>query len=238
MIKVAICDNDANEVAKIRKLIADFEDFRIYTYIDPLKLCKDTTAGKRFHLYLLDIVMPEMDGLSLAAHIRETDETAFIFFLTSHDSHSLAAFGVRAFQYILKPINVNYLFKELRFVREFISQRDQTSFSIKNCEGITVVPFYKIVYCYVENRCIICIDNDGRTTKSSTIRVPFSQMIAPLLSDSSFAQTHISYVVNLNSVKSLQGHSFLMKDLSVIPISQKYYKTVKERYLTHVFGGE
>ena len=238
MIKVAVCDNDAEEVTRIKNLVMDYEDIRVFTYIDPLKLFREIKNGSRFQIYLLDIVMPGMDGLELAEYIREHDSTAFVIFMTSHSNHALQAFKVRAFHFLVKPIDTQELIDDIRRAREFISQRDQTLFTMKTSEGIVAIPYYKIVYCYVENRCIICIDNEGRSTKSSTLRVPFSQIMAPLLDDGSFIQTHISFVVNLDYAISLKGHNFMMKDSSLVPISQKHYKEVKERYMAYVFGGE
>lgn len=237
MIKIAICDNEVSEIARLKELVMARDDFDVQTYADPLKLCKNITTGMKFDIYLLDIVMPQMSGLELAKQIRLTDEIAFIIFLTNHDKYALSAFEVRAFQYLLKPVSAKTLYAELDFAKNFIFQRDQTLLPIKTRTGLVAVPFHNIAYCFVEDRCVICVHSDGQLTKSSTLRIPFSTAIMSLLEDRAFVQTHISFVANLNYVTCLQEKNFLMKDQTIVPIAQSVYTSVKERYLAHVFGG-
>ncbi|MCL2717944.1 MAG: LytTR family DNA-binding domain-containing protein [Lachnospiraceae bacterium] len=238
MIKVALCDNDIREVTNLRDLVADFGDFEIHSYFDPLKLSQDIEAGSQFDIYILDIVMTGMSGLNLAKQIRLTDETAFIIFLTCHDGYALAAYGVRAFQYLLKPVDAKFLYSELSIARNFIVRRDQTLFPIKTPTGLVAVPFHEIAYCRSEGRRLVCVQNDNQVIKSSTLRIPFSAAIKPLFADNSFVQTHISFIVNLNYVSCIKEQDFLMKDKTLVPIAQRHFSEAKESYLYHVFGGE
>jgi two-component system LytT family response regulator len=55
-------------------------------------------------LVLLDVPMPELDGLSVVRCIGPERMPAVIF-VTAYDQHALAAFEVHALDYILKPVN-------------------------------------------------------------------------------------------------------------------------------------
>lgn len=66
---------------------------------------------------LLDIEMPGMDGIALAKAASEACPGVRIIFLTSFDQHALKAFSVHATAYLLKPIEVEELARELAFVR-------------------------------------------------------------------------------------------------------------------------
>lgn len=57
-------------------------------------------------LLFLDVDMPEEDGLSLAARVRQQPWGASLplVFVTAHPEHALSAFRVRAQDYLLKPI--------------------------------------------------------------------------------------------------------------------------------------
>ena len=64
---------------------------------------------------LLDIDMPDMDGLLLAAKIREKRPAISIIFLTGYSQFALDAFSLHASGYLLKPISREKLEKEISF---------------------------------------------------------------------------------------------------------------------------
>ncbi|KQN96074.1 response regulator [Paenibacillus sp. Leaf72] len=64
---------------------------------------------KRPHIWFLDIEMPEMSGLELAAYINEADPDAAIVFTTAYDHYAVAAFEHEAIDYLLKPIEMERL---------------------------------------------------------------------------------------------------------------------------------
>jgi DNA-binding LytR/AlgR family response regulator len=66
-------------------------------------------------LLLLDIDMPELDGLELAARYAHLPPVVFV---TAHDEHALRAFEVGAIDYVLKPVQLERLATALARARE------------------------------------------------------------------------------------------------------------------------
>lgn len=56
-------------------------------------------------IVLLDIRMPQMDGLAAAAQLSEQEQPPAIIFCTAYDEHALAAFDAQAVGYLLKPVS-------------------------------------------------------------------------------------------------------------------------------------
>lgn len=71
--------------------------------MDPSELLKDI-KGLRPDLVFLDIEMPEMNGLELAARLLELQEDIEVVFVTAYREYALEAFGVNALDYLLKPV--------------------------------------------------------------------------------------------------------------------------------------
>ena len=55
-------------------------------------------------LVLLDMTMPELDGLSVARRLGGGAQTPAIVFVTAHDSFAVEAFDLDAVDYVLKPV--------------------------------------------------------------------------------------------------------------------------------------
>lgn len=67
---------------------------------DALAWLENQTAD----MALLDIDLPDMNGLELAAHIKELSPDTAIIFLTGYSQYALDAFAVHAVGYLLKPV--------------------------------------------------------------------------------------------------------------------------------------
>lgn len=76
---------------------------------DALSWLKDHAAD----IALLDINLPDMHGLELAARIREIDPTTAIIFLTGYSEYAVDAFKLHASGYLMKPVNKLRLAEEI-----------------------------------------------------------------------------------------------------------------------------
>ena len=89
MIKIALCDDDSQFVSKITGLIQSLlqnsaDSPVITTYINPTALMDAISDGERYDVYILDVEMPEQNGLEVAKRIREFQPNAALLFLSSH----------------------------------------------------------------------------------------------------------------------------------------------------------
>ncbi len=65
---------------------------------------------------ILDINMPDIDGLTLAARIKEKQPDTAIVFLTGYSQYAVDAFALHASGYLLKPLNPKHLAREIEYV--------------------------------------------------------------------------------------------------------------------------
>ena len=71
----------------------------------------ETFISESFDLCILDIMMPELDGFTLAEMIRKQNDTIPIIFLTSKTAQEdkIKGFRIGADDYIVKPFNIEEL---------------------------------------------------------------------------------------------------------------------------------
>ena len=60
-------------------------------------------------LVLLDLTMPELDGLGVARRLSEQANPPAVIFVTAHDNHAVEAFDLDAVDYVLKPVEMDRL---------------------------------------------------------------------------------------------------------------------------------
>ncbi|MBI9033502.1 MAG: response regulator transcription factor [Bacteroidales bacterium] len=96
----------------------------------------DTFKKGSFNFLIVDVMMPVMDGFTLAKTIRDTDSQVPIIFLTakSMQEDKLKGFQAGADDYLTKPFNMEELLARI----QAILRRTDTS-GIKSSEGIFVI---------------------------------------------------------------------------------------------------
>ena len=237
MLKVAVCDDEAAEAIRIDGFIREYGDYDVKVYTNPKYLARDVEDGAAFDLYLLDVAMPELDGIELAKLIRSYDKISVIIFLTGRDDRSLEAFRVNAAQYLVKPVSFDKLRAELNTALAAANARNAKTFLLKTRNGAEAIPFHRIVYCELNDRTLNCITADGERIQSISLRVPYDEAVAPLMSDDRFVRPHISFVVNLDYVRRVQKNTLVLKNGGSLPIAHRAAGEVKEKYYKHLFGG-
>lgn len=104
MYNILICDDEADIVSALKIYLAspDMAFFEAHTGREALKI----VDSEDIHLILLDIMMPEMDGISAAVKIREISNIPIIFLSAkSEDSDKILGLNIGADDYITKPFN-------------------------------------------------------------------------------------------------------------------------------------
>ncbi|HEX8446309.1 MAG TPA: LytTR family DNA-binding domain-containing protein [Sphingomonas sp.] len=99
----------------------------------------DRIVALRPDLVLLDIEMPGLDGLGVAAAL-PADARPEIIFVTAHDHHAPAAFDVDAADYLLKPVDPDRLARALGRARVRRGARHPGPLAVAEASGDLWVP--------------------------------------------------------------------------------------------------
>lgn len=108
-LRVLVVDDEGPARARLKDLLADCSAEMPLEVVGDAATARealDVLAAKGADVVLLDIRMPEMDGIELAQHLQKLDEPPAIVFTTAYDAYAIRAFEVHAIDYLLKPIRL------------------------------------------------------------------------------------------------------------------------------------
>lgn len=236
MIRIAVCDDLDFELTHIHQLATEFTKqyshiaFQIDTFSSSKKLV-EKLEKQNYQIYLLDVIMPSVNGIELGEHIRKKDSSSVIIYLSSSPEFALNAFHVYAFQYLLKPIDKEMFFETLCAAVSHIKNTFSHNYIIKTKDGITAIEVSSILYAEYLNHIVHFHMMDKNVISSVSSREPFEQTIKTLLEFAEFYKPHRSFLVNLNHVKTLQERNFVMINDAIIPISRNNFQLAKKTYI-------
>jgi NarL family two-component system response regulator LiaR len=118
IIEVMVVDDHPVVVKGIQALLAEVDDVTVVAFASDGKTAISLNAKLHPDVILMDILMPEMDGIETIQHIITQDPKAKILVLTSFitDERIFPAIKAGALGYLLKDSNPDDLVKAIRQV--------------------------------------------------------------------------------------------------------------------------
>lgn len=215
MLRIAACDDEEKQLNQIAVLLNAYLRSRpnlngqVETFRSGSTLLTRAEDTGGFDLYVLDILMPELNGIDTGRRLRALGEGGEIIYLTSSNDFAADSYDVRAFFYLLKPVKEHKLFQVLDGAVEKLNRRRSSAAVVTTADGPRCILFECIRYVERVGRVMRYYCTDG-TVDSQTIRVSFREMAAPLLADRRFYLCGASFVLNFQHVTGVNGRTALL----------------------------
>lgn len=212
MLKIALCDDDSIQLDMLQEMFYDFNTVSaqmvdVSAFSSGRELLRSIAEKGRYDIYILDVMMPEIDGLNLAKKLREHDEIGKIIFLSAERSFVYKAFSVSASGYLLKPVNPEELFDLIGTLRAKID-KEKPSFVLVSAEsGDRRVEVNDVLYIDTMDRAPIYHLADGTSIVGKAKRCRFQEMVAEFINGYPFVLSSVGVAVNLANVESVKKES-------------------------------
>lgn len=239
MYRLALCDNCREDLDTLRKQTNAWQLSR--STIETQLVCFDSAARLRqtlsshfYDLYVLDILMPGISGIDLGREIRSQDRTVPIIYTTTSKEFALAAYDVKACQYLLKPLRQEAVNEALDYACRMREERQMHPVSLHSGQGLVTVAREDIMY--IENvvRTSNYVLKDGREISETRRGGRFEDAVRETAQDDAFVQTHKSYFVNMAYISSLTSNCIVMDNGTHIPVNRRRADEVETKYLIFV----
>ena len=207
MLGIAVFDDEKIIVDYVGELIKENLDVnaKIYKYTKLEEFKGDCKKGilQKINAIYIDIKIDSLNGIEIAQKIQQENPKIKIIYMTAYSQYSEAIFKTKPTYLLLKPIKKEQIKKSLeRALQEEKQNKTIKTFNIKG--KIFNIEVEKIKYIESNKRVVIIYEEDLKRRIYGKL-----DEIEEMLS-SNFVRCHQSYIVNLEHVRELNTHEFVL----------------------------
>ncbi len=117
-MKVILVDDEKSMLLIMRKMLSRIQDIELAGSFQSPGEAYNYVKENKVDMAFVDINMPEENGLDFVRRVTAEINDIAIFFLTAHKEYALEAYGVYAFDYLVKPITKEKLENSIKKAKE------------------------------------------------------------------------------------------------------------------------
>lgn len=240
-MRIAVCDDEQSCLSQVSALTEEYKRerlkrnvlFEMFSHPEDLLEASEKIGG--YDIYILDIVMPGMNGIELGNRLRDLGYGGKIIYLTSSAEYSLDAFRVKAFDYLLKPVAGRDFFRTLDEVLISISEKKDKALLVKTKDRSVKLFYDSILYAEFSKRAVCYHLAEGRTVESVTLRTAFAEAMSELTADKRFVLSGQSMVVNLDHITEIENDAVVFGNASRAFLGAKNCRKLRSIWSKYLF---
>lgn len=191
--------------------------------------CLMQIEKEHFDAIFLDVLMPDLDGLTLAKALQRMQPAPLVVFVTAHESYAVDAFGLGATDYLLKPVRLERLQITLKRLLAESARVLPAGHELEEShvhgvieDRLAVVNKGSILLLPIGEIRIVIAGDDQVLVRTASGQYGTRLSMAELeerLSKHGFLRVHRRFLVNLNHITTIDGFfngTYLLK-LNGIP---------------------
>lgn len=237
-LKVALCDDNQAEQELLRSFLTKYElghdiDFQIATFSNGEELLQSYSQSGCFHLLLLDMEMPNMNGLDAAKYIRKNiDKNVHIIFISHYPEYMQQSMHVRPFFYLNKPVTYE-TFQDIltEFLQELVENETFITLVHTNLNE-TMVHIKELYYIETENakKKLLLFHTKNEIISVSGIITDWEKR----LQNYGFALCYRSLLVNLTHIHFIDNKFLYLTNGEQLPVSRNKLSKLKSQYINQI----
>ena len=220
-LHVVIADDERPARSFLAAILRKFDDVEVVGEAANGMEAVTLIESKRPDLALLDLQMPELDGLGVVRLLKK-NRMPLIAFVTAYDQHAVHAFEVNAIDYVLKPVEParlrqtidrvkerlereEYHFEEADRIRAVAAEYDAEGgkllqrIPVRNRDEIVFVPVNQLVSIVADGELLYL-----RTTENETHTICYRlRDLAARLEPSRFVRLGRGAIVNVDMIRRI-----------------------------------
>jgi two-component system response regulator AlgR len=155
-VKVLIVDDEAPARERLRRLLNKVQGAEVVGEAADGHAALKANEQLSPDVILLDIRMPELDGMATARELAALPQPPAVIFTTAYGEHALEAFEAEAVDYLVKPIRQERLEQALNRLqkRGLVEAEEQgrQHLTVRKHGGMQLLPVDEILYFQADNK--------------------------------------------------------------------------------------
>lgn len=184
-----------------------------------------------YDLVLMDINLPDLNGMDVAASLRKMDRNVILIFVTSMAQYAVQGYEVDALDYMVKPVTFATFSVKFRRALAKSSGQQSRELLINVTDGVYRTSVSRIKYVEVSDHSLIYHTTDGDLTSYGNLKQVEAQ-----LDPRQFARCNRCYLVNLAHVIAIRGSAVVL-DGAELQISRPKRLSFLEALTNYLGGG-
>lgn len=207
MIRVMIVEDEEQIRNILKKMIEKTSDCEVVSSCGNFAAAISDFIKLRPDVVFMDIDLSGESGLECAKTITEVDPKVKIVFATAHSEYMANAFEIYAFDYLVKPFDLERIGKTLGRIKSMTAEKDteakaEGSFDklvIRGKEEINLIDTKDIIMIERTDGISRIVTEDETFLTSSSL-----SSIQEKLDPDKFMRCHKSYIIRVEAVKKLE----------------------------------
>lgn len=235
MLKLALCDDQRPDLDLLLSLLADYRRahptpaMEVFPYTSPSGVLD---ADIRFDLFLLDILMPGINGIELGLELRRRYPVAPILYLTTSRDFALASYRAEAMGYLVKPVERGELFHCLDRAAAYCARQAADVILVPAEDGVCQVFLHTLLYAEAAGHGLSLHLLDGVVLTAGRT-LTFAKLWEQLKEDGRFLPVRRGCLVNMELIRRMGGSELVMTDGARIPIARSRRASTHGAYLAY-----
>lgn len=230
MIRIAVLDDDPMYIERVRKITEKSMHqlemrYEFYAYETGQSVLDDIRQEICYDVYLLDVQLPDINGLEIAKQIRRRWSDPVVIYITNYIDYAVEAYELNTYRYIPKQMLEEKLPQAYRSMKGLLKKKEEARrvYTIERYGQQEKIFYRDIYYLKKDRKYVILVHKDGE----STVRRTMSEIIEEL-GEKEFLLIDRSYAVNIEHVQSVKNCQVYIQNGEVLPVSKPRWPHVRD----------
>lgn len=235
---VIVVDDEPLARDRLARMVEKLAGCQVVAQAEDVERAMQAIAEHDPDVVLLDVRMPEEDGLSAAKRITSMEDPPAVIFCTAYDEYAVDAFATSAVGYLLKPVKQEDLQAALEKAQKInkvqlaaLSERQAPSnqrnhISAKTRRGVELIPLDDVRFFIADHKYVTVYHADGETLIDDTLKDLENEFT------NLFVRIHRNALVAVRFIEGMERNSqgqyrVRLKDIEEKPV-------VSRRHVAHL----